>query len=204
MAVSTNLPTDLRIAVILASVRQGRRGETYAKWIHELLQKRDGVASELLDLRDHQLPPYEHAEMPPAIEGHYADQVERRWSEKINGLDGFVVVTPEYNHGYPGQLKNAIDHVHTGWWYKPIAFVSYGGRAGGARAVEQLRNVVVAVRMVPVRGEVNLGLIGLATDGAGRPSDPRYAKVAGAMIDQLLWWARVAKDGRAAVEPPGF
>ena len=86
---STNLPTDLRIAVILASVRQGRRGETYTKWIHELLPQRDGVASELLEeSRDHQLPPYEHAEMPPAIEGHYADQVERRWSEKSTASTG--------------------------------------------------------------------------------------------------------------------
>ena len=123
---------------------------------------------------------------------------------EINGLDGFIVVTPEYNHGYPGQLKNAIDHVHTGWWYKPIAFVSYGGRAGGARAIEQLRNVVVEVRMVPVRGEVNIGLIGLATDGAGRPERSALREGGGVMIDELLWWARVAKDDRAAVAPPAF
>jgi NAD(P)H-dependent FMN reductase len=196
--------SDLRIGIILASTRQGRRGEGYAKWIQEILGRRAGVALELLDLREHRLPAYEHAEMPPAIEQRYADGSARLWSEKIHALDGYVIVTPEYNHGYPGQLKNAIDHVHLGWWYKPVGFVSYGGTANGARAVEQLRNVAVEVRMVPVRGEVNLRLIGLQTDEAGRPTDPLYAKHAGAMIDQLLWWAKVAKDGRAAITPPAF
>src|ERR1700722_18895028 len=195
---------NLRIGGIIASTRQGRRGEKYATWIHELVAQRPGVETELLDLREYRLPPYEHTEMPPSVEKAYPDETARRWSEKIHALDGYVVVTPEYNHGYPGQLKNAIDHVHTGWWYKPVGFVSYGGTANGARAVEQLRNVAVEVRMVPVRGEVNLRLIGLQTDEAGRPTDPLYAKHAGAMIDQLLWWARVAKDGRAAVTPPAF
>ena len=119
--------------------------------------------------------------MPPAIETDYTDDVQRRWSQKIHGLDGYVIVTPEYNHGYPGHLKNAIDHVHLGWWYKPVAFVSYGGTACGARAVEQLRNVAVEVRMVPVRSEVNIRLIGLERDGDG-PKDPLYSKMATGMI----------------------
>jgi NAD(P)H-dependent FMN reductase len=198
------LAPALRIGVILASTRRGRRGESYAKWIHEILGQRPGLQLELVDLRDFPLPAYEHAEMPPAIEKAYPHEVARRWSAVIHGLDGYVIVTPEYNHGYPGQLKNAIDHVHLGWWYKPVAFVSYGGTANGARAVEQLRNVAVEVRMVPVRGEVNIRLIGLQTDDAGRPTDPLYAKLAAGMIDQLLWWARVAKDGRANVAPPAF
>src|SRR5580692_1941948 len=196
--------SDLRIGVILASTRQGRRGEGYAKWIQEILGRRAGVALELLDLREHRLPAYEHAEMPPAIEQKYADGGARLWSEKIHALDGYVIVTPEYNHGYPGQLKNAIDHVHLGWWYKPVGFVSYGGTANGARAVEQLRNVAVEVRMVPVRGEVNIRLIGLQRDDAGRPADPLYPKFAKGMIDQLLWWASAAKHARAAEAPPAF
>ena len=193
-----------RIGIILASTRRGRRGEAYARWIHEVLAQRPDAEVELLDLREYPLPAYEHEQMPPAIERAYEDPTARRWSERIQGLDGYIIVTPEYNHGYPGQLKNAIDHVHMGWWYKPVSFLSYGGTACGARAVEQLRNVAVEVRRVPVRGEVNLRLIGLQVDEAGRPTDPLYAKVAKAMIDQLLWWARVAKDGRAAVAPPAF
>ena len=195
-------PSDLQIGVILASTRQGRRGESYARWIHELVGQRPGVRVELLDLREHHLGAYEAAAMPPAIEKSYTDPIARRWSDLVSSLDGYVIVTPEYNHSYPGQLKNAIDHVHTGWWYKPVSFVSYGGSASGARAVEHLRNTLVEVRMVPVRGEVNIRLIGLQTDDAGRPTDPLYARVAGGMIDQLLWWARVCKDGRAKVAPP--
>lgn len=196
--------TKTRIGIVLASIRKGRRGEGYAKWIHELIAARPDLDVDLLDLRDYRLPGYEHEEMPPSVETKYVDEIARRWSEKIHALDGFVIVTPEYNHGYPGQLKNAIDHVHLGWWYKPVAFVSYGGTGCGARAVEQLRNVAVEVRMVPVRGEVNIRLIGLQTDDAGRPTDPLYGKVAAGMIDQLLWWARAMKAARAAETPPGF
>jgi NAD(P)H-dependent FMN reductase len=188
--------------VILASVREGRRGEIYARWIHELLAQRPGVRADLIDLRDHDLPPYRHAQMPRMIETQYTDDTARRWSQIIHALDGTVFVTPEYNHGYPGQLKNAIDHVQVGWWYKAAAFVTYGGSAGGARAAEQLRSVAVEVRMVPVRTEVNIRLIGLQADEAGRPTDPYYARQAGAMIDQLLWWARVAQQGRIASPPP--
>ncbi|HEY7376043.1 MAG TPA: NAD(P)H-dependent oxidoreductase [Polyangia bacterium] len=194
--------TEVRIAVILASIRQGRRGEVYARWIHDLLAQRAGVAAEVLDLRDFILPGYAHPEMPRMIETRYADETARRWSETIHGMDGYVIVTPEYNRGYPGQLKNAIDHVHTGWWYKPVAFVTYGGGAGGARAAEQLRSVAVEVRMVPVRTEVNIRLIGLQADEAGRPTDIYYARQAEALIDQLLWWTRATKQGRTASPPP--
>jgi NAD(P)H-dependent FMN reductase len=193
-----------RIGVILSSTRQGRRGEGFAKWIHVLVAERPGVEVELIDLREYPLPAYAHQQMPNAMEKSYTDEVARRWSEKIHGLDGYVIVTPEYNHGYPGNLKNAIDHVHLGWWYKPVAFVSYGGTASGARAVEQLRNVAVEVRMVPVRGEVNIRLIGLELDDQARPKDPFYPKVAKAMIDQLLWWARATKHARTAETPPAF
>lgn len=195
---------NVTIGVVLASVRQGRRGEGFAKWIQALVAERPGVGAELLDLRDYPLPAYAHEQMPPATEKAYTDDTARRWSEKIHRLDGYVVVTPEYDHGYPGNLKNAIDHVHQGWWYKPIAFVSYGGTASGARAVEQLRNVAVECRMVPVRGEVNIRLIGLELDDDRRPKEALYARMARATINQLLWWARATQMARAAETPPAF
>ena len=198
---STAPDSNLRLGVVLASTRQGRRGEGFARWIHALVAQRSGVDVELLDLRDYPLAAYSHEKMPLAVETDYADDAQRRWSQKIHGLDGYVIVTPEYNHGYPGHLKSAIDHVHLGWWYKPVAFVSYGGTASGARAVEQLRNVAVEVRMVPVRSEVNIRLIGLERDGDG-PKDPLYSKMAKGMIDQLLWWAHATKRARAAETPP--
>jgi NAD(P)H-dependent FMN reductase len=193
-----------RIGIILASTRQGRRGEIFAKWIHALVAERPGVEVELLDLRDYPVPGYHHEQMPGMIERSYPEGVARQWSEKIHGLDGYVIVTPEYNHGYPGDLKNAIDHVHTGWWYKPVAFVGYGGTASGSRAVEQLRTVAIELRMVPVRTAVDLRLIGLERDEAGMPKDPVYAKAAKGLIDQLLWWTAATKRARAAETPPGF
>ncbi len=194
----------LRIGIILASVRQGRRGEKFSNWIQALLAERPDVEVRLLDLRDYPLGGYAYEKNPAGIEQTYEDETARRWSETIHGLDAFVVVTPEYNRGYPGQLKNAFDHVFLGWQYKPIGFVSYGGSASGARAVEQLLGVVVEARMVPVRTGVNIRLIGLQLDDQQRPADAFYARRAAGMIDELLWWARATKRARAEETPPGL
>jgi NAD(P)H-dependent FMN reductase len=187
----------VRIGIVLASVREGRRGEALARWIHGLVAERPDVEAELLDLREWPLPPYGLRDPPVVAEKTYAPgSLERRWADRIAALDGFVVVTPEYNHSFPSALKSALDAVYAPWSHKPVAFVSYGGFAAGARAVEQLRLVAVELRMVPVRDEVNVRLPGYAADERGAPADPLYARKAKAAIDDLLWWARVARDGR--------
>lgn len=192
------MSAEVRIGVILASVRAGRRGEPFAAWVDALVATRTDMRAELLDLREWPFPPYSHKDSPTIAEKSYAaGSLEQRWAERIGGLDGFVVVTPEYSHGYPGSLKNAIDQIYVPWNYKPIAFVSYGGFAGGARAVEQLRQVSIELRMIPVRDEVNLRLVGIALDERGWPTDELYRKRAGAMLDELTWMARVLRDGRA-------
>lgn len=186
------------IGVILASVREGRRGEAYAKWIYSLLSERPEIQVEFIDLKEWPLQAYGYRDSPLVIEKKYEpESLEGRWAEKIRALDGFVIVTPEYTHSYPGSLKNAIDHLYFAWNYKPVAFVSYGGFAAGARAVEQLRLVAVELRMVPVRDEVNLGLIGITLDDQGWPTAELYQKRAAAMIDELLWWTRITQEGRA-------
>jgi NAD(P)H-dependent FMN reductase len=187
----------LKVGVILASTREGRRGEGYARWIVELLTAHARLEPELLDLREYRLPNYDYLAMPSASEKTYTDETARLWVQKVHALDGYVVVTPEYNHGYPGGLKNAMDHASAAWANKPIAFVSYGGSAGGARSVEQLRLVAIELRMVPIRDEVNVRLIGLALDDAGRPTDAFYVKRAAAMLDTLAWWAVVTSEGRS-------
>src|SRR5580658_7261402 len=190
------MDSSLKLGVILASTREGRRGEGFARWIHALLSERKGSETDLLDLRDWRLPSYDNAAMPPVAEKSYTDPTARGWVEKIGALDGYVIVTPEYSHGYPGGLKNALDHGYAVWANKPVAFVSYGGTASGARAVEQLRLVTIELRMVPIRDEVNIRLIGVSLDERGHPTEEFYAKRAAAMIDTLLWWARVTRDGR--------
>jgi NAD(P)H-dependent FMN reductase len=185
------------IGVVLASMREGRRGEAFAKWIHGILAEREGVAASLIDLKDWLLPPYTSAQHPLVADKTLSDDSPvGRWSKLVRGFDGFVVVTPEYNTGYPGQLKNAFDHVNAPWNYKPIGFVSYGGVSSGTRAVQQLRQVAIELRMVPIRDEVPLTLIGLATDERGFPTAELYVKRANAMADELVWWTRLLKDGR--------
>ena len=186
-----------KIGIVLASVREGRRGEGFAKWVHALAAPK--CDAQLIDLRDWPLPAYALKVQATAAEAAYAaDSLEGRWRDLIRGLDGFVIVTPEYNRGYPGQLKNAIDWLYPAWNRKPVAFVTYGGFAAGARAAEQLALVAVEVRMVPIRDQVNLKMIGMATDEHGAPSEEIYRKRADAMLDELMWFTRVLREARAS------
>src|SRR5512139_2629998 len=129
--------TVVRIGVILSSVREGRRGEAFARWIHGLVAERPDVEVELLDLRDWPLPPYAHRDTPNVAEKAFADgSLERRWSDRIAALDGLVVVTPEYNHSFPSALKSALDAVYAPWNHnrrvRELRRVRERGPRGGA------------------------------------------------------------------------
>jgi len=186
------------VGVILVSVREGRKGAAFAQWIHGLLAQREDVRAELIDLKDWPLPAYSYPVLATAAEQSYeAGSLQARWAERIRSLDGFIVVTPEYNRGYPGHLKTALDHLYPAWNRKPMAFVAYGGFAAGARAVEQLKQVVVELQIVPVREDVSIGLIGLALDERGFPSAELFQKKAKALLDSLLYWTRLLASERA-------
>jgi len=188
----------VKIGVILASVREVRRGEAFAAWVMVQAAARTDMQAELLDLKAWPLPDYTASSNATAAEqGFAAGTIEQRWAERIRSLDGYIMVSPEYNRGYPGQLKNAIDLLYTAWNYKPVAFVSYGGSANGAIAAQQLVQVTAELRMVPVRDQVNIRLIGLETTPEGHPAGEFYAKRAAAMMNELVWWARVLNDARA-------
>ena len=120
-----------RIGIILGSTRPNRRGEDVANWVYEVAARRDDAGFELVDLRDYALP---HLDEPlsPAMRQYQHDHT-RAWSEKIASFDGFVMVTPEYNHSTSGVLKNAIDYLYTEWNNKAVGFVSYGGVGGAER-----------------------------------------------------------------------
>ena len=183
---------------ILGSTRQGRRGEKVANWFGEIASARDDIAYEPVDLRDWDLGFFDEPKVPS--QGDYANEGQRRWAEKVGGADGFVWISPEYNHGYPPPLKNAIDFLYAEWNRKPMAVVSYGGSAGGLRAAEQLRLVSIEVQMVPVRSAVSIPRAYSSFDDDGRLTrDPEYQeKSAADLLDQLAWWARVLRDARAA------
>jgi NAD(P)H-dependent FMN reductase len=190
----------LNIKVILGSTRQGRFGDRPAQWILGEAGKRDGVAAELLDLRDYPMPFFNEPVSPGMIKEPYADESVQKWTRKIVEGDAFIIVAPEYNHGYPAVLKNALDYVYKEWNRKPVGFVSYGG-VGGARAVEQLREVVVELQMAPVRTAVHIQWpIYMMIASAPTPVKPELFEpiqnAANGMLDQLIWWARALKAAR--------
>jgi NAD(P)H-dependent FMN reductase len=184
----------VRIQIILGSTREGRFGDRVANWFYVLAAKREDLIAELIDLRDWTLPFFNEPKSP--ITGHYAPEA-RAWAAKMAEGDGYVFVTPEYNFGYPAVLKNALDHIYHEWNNKPVAFVSYGGGAGGSRSVQQLRQVVVELQMAPIRAGIVIPFARRLFDESGAIKDESYDTRANALLDQLLWWARALKAARA-------
>ena len=145
----------IKIAIILGSTRPNRNGEAVAKWVCEVAKTRSDAESELVDIKDFNLPLLDEP-VPPSM-GQYSKPHTKAWAAKIGYFDAYVFVTPEYNHGTSGALKNAIDFLFAEWNNKAAGFVSYGG-AGGARAVEHLRLILAEVQMASVRNQVMLSL----------------------------------------------
>jgi NAD(P)H-dependent FMN reductase len=145
----------LNIAIILGSTRPGRIGEAVARWVYEIAKRRTDATFELVDIKDFDLPLLDEPK-PPSL-GQYSQPHTKRWAAKIATFDAFVFVTPEYNHGIPAALKNAIDYLFAEWGHKAAGFVGYGG-AGGARAIEQLRLVMGELHVADVRSQVLLSL----------------------------------------------
>jgi NAD(P)H-dependent FMN reductase len=177
----------------LGSTRQNRQGETVAHWISERANARLDARFELLDLMDWPLP-FVQNPTPPAL-GRY-DDTTQPWADEIDAADGFIFVTPEYNHGYPAVLKNALDHLYREWGYKPATIISYGMAGGGVRASEQLRQVLIELRMVPVRDQVGIPFIAQAFDEQGRAHDGGLERLATTMLDELVWWATTLRPAR--------
>jgi NAD(P)H-dependent FMN reductase len=190
------------IHTIIGSTRQQRFSEKPARWIHDQLTARGGVNATLIDLRDYPLPFFDQPVSPARFQGTYPNPVATEWAHTVDAADGYVVVGPEYNHGYTAVLKNAFDWAFHEWNNKPIAFVSYGG-VGGARAVEQMRLVAVELEMAPIRFAVHVSTeVYRAVMNEQVPVDPKLFQSlqpsADRMIDQLLWWTHALKAARLA------
>ncbi len=183
----------LKIAIIIGSTRPNRNGEAVAKWVYQVAKKRSDAEFELVDIKDFNLPLLDEP-MPP-IMGQYSKPHTKTWAAKIGSFDAYVFVTPEYNHGTSGALKNAIDFLFAEWTNKAAGFVSYGG-ASGARAVEQLRLVLAEVQMATVRNQV---LLSMYTDfenfSVFKPESYKEESV-NAMLDELIAWGGVLKTLR--------
>ena len=191
--------TPLNLKVILGSTRKGRFSDKPGKWISELAKKREGASVEVLDLHDFDMPYFDEAETPGHKSAPYTNPAVVRWTAKIAEADAFIIVAPEYNHGYTAVLKNALDYVYQEWNNKPVAFVTYGS-AMGARVVEQLRQVAVELQMAPIRNAVHMPYSVLVEAGEGKPEEEvfgPYSQRGEGLIDQLIWWGVALKRARA-------
>jgi NAD(P)H-dependent FMN reductase len=189
------------LQVINGTTREGRFSERVAAWVMGRLEQHDAFEVELVDLRDHPLPFFD-ADPPIRTGRDYADEAVTRFSRVIDRADGYVILTAEYNHGYPAVLKNALDSTFVEWRRKPVAYVGWGN-TGGARAIEQLRAVAVEFEMAPLRHAVHvLPDVLIAARQAADPADltvfaPLEARL-DMLADDLAWWMRALASARAA------
>jgi NAD(P)H-dependent FMN reductase len=180
----------IKIAIIIGSTRPGRNGEAVAKWVHEVAYARSDAEFELVDIKEFNLPLLD--EPVPPIMGQYSKPHTKAWAAKIGSFDAYVLVTPEYNHGIPGALKNAIDFLFAEWNNKAAGFVSYGG-VSGVRAVEQLRLVLAEVQMATIRNQVLLSMFTDFENFSVFKPGPTKEQSVNDMLDQLIAWGGALK-----------
>ncbi|MEK3913284.1 NADPH-dependent FMN reductase [Paenibacillus sp. FSL H7-0331] len=181
----------LKIAIIIGSTRPGRRGEAIARWVHEIAQKRNDAVYELVDIAAFNLPLYD--EPNPPVLSRYTKPHTLAWSEAIKSFDGFVFVTPEYNHAIPGALKNAIDYLFNEWKDKAAGIVSYGGGTGGARAAENLRLILGELHVADVRAQVTLSVFTDFENYSILKPAPHQEAAVNTLFDQVIAWSGALK-----------
>ena len=188
-----------RIAIIVGSTRPGRNGTAVAEWVHAYAKTRTDAEYELIDIEQFHLPLLD--EPVPASMGMYSKDHTKTWAATVASFDGFVFVTPEYNHSPSGALKNAIDFVYGEWNNKAAGFVGYGS-VGAVRAVEQLRLIAAELQVATVRAQVALNL---ATDFRNysefTPAE-RHTADLDTLFDQLVSWTKALEGVRAAAQEP--
>jgi NAD(P)H-dependent FMN reductase len=183
----------LKIAIILGSTRPGRNGEAVSQWVYEIAKKHNDANFELLDIKDYNLPLLDEP-IPPSM-GQYTKEHTKTWALKIDSFDAYVFVTPEYNHGIPGALKNAIDFLYKEWNNKVAGFVSYGG-AGGVRSVEQLRLVMAELKVATVRAQVTLSLFTDFENFTKFKPASFQENSANTLLDEVIAWSGAFKTLR--------
>lgn len=184
---TTMMQERMKLAVIIGSVREGRFGPTVATWFAGQARERDDFEVDLIDLAGLEFSP-SMASTPDSED----------FARRIDRADAVVVITPEYNHSYPGPLKTAIDSLGRQWHAKPVGLVSYGGMSGGLRAVEPLRVVFAELHAMTIRETVSFHGARGRFDDAGQPIDAEGVnEAARAMLDQLAWWAQALREARA-------
>ena len=184
----------LKIAILIGSTRPNRRGEAVGRWVYEHARRRDDADYTLIDLKEVGLPFLDEPKSPAM--GDYAHEHTRRWSARIAPCDGFVFVTPEYNHSTSPALKTALDFLYREWNDKAAGFVGYGN-LGGGRAVEHLRGVCGELQIATVRQQVALLLATDWVEGEFKPA-ARHEKSLSTLYDQVVRWGGALQALRQA------
>ena len=184
----------LKVAIVVGSTRPGRKAEAVAKWVHQIANTRNDAEYEIVDIEHYKLPLLDEP-VPPSM-NQYKNPHTHAWAEKIGSFDAFVFVTPEYNHGTSGALKNAIDFLFKEWNNKAAGFVGYGS-VGGVRAVESLRLVMGEIMIADVRPQVALSLFSDFENFTTFKPAPHHDKAVHAMRDQVISWGEALKPLRA-------
>jgi NAD(P)H-dependent FMN reductase len=187
------------LRIIIGSTRPGRVGPAVAQWIAQRAEEHDGFDVRVTDLAELNLPIFNEPDHPRLKK--YTQPHTLEWSALVEGSDAFVFVTPEYNHAFNAALKNAIDYLYAEWQHKAAGIVSYGGVAAGTRATQMLKQVLTALKMVPVVEAVNIPFVRelLDEDGRLKPTEAMEAS-ATAMLDELLRWTESLRPLRARQE----
>jgi NAD(P)H-dependent FMN reductase len=180
----------LKVGIIVGSTRPGRKAAAVAKWAYDILKSRKDAEFEIVDIEDYKLPLLDEP-----VPGQSSKAHTKTWAAKIGSLDGFIFVTPEYNHGTSAALKNAIDFLFHEWNNKAAGFIGYGG-AGGVRAVESLRLVMGEIKVADVRAQVMLSLFTDFENFMTFKPQERHDKAVHAMADEVIAWGRVLKGLR--------
>lgn len=184
-----------RIGVILGSTRPGRRGEVVARWVMEAARRRSDAEFDLIDLADHPMPHLDEP-LPPSM-GDYQNAHTHRWAATIAQYDGFIMVTPEYNHSTPGVLKNAIDYLYAEWNNKALGVVSYGA-VGGARAAEHLRLIAGELQMADVRTNVALSMFTDFVNFTDLVPGEHQELALATLMDEVVAWSEALSSLRQA------
>lgn len=183
------------LRIIIGSTRPGRVAPAVADWIAERAREHGGFDVQVTDLAEVNLPILDEPNHPRLHQ--YVHQHTKDWSALVEGSDAFIFVTPEYNYGFSAALKNAIDYLHGEWLHKPAGIVSYGGVAAGTRAAQMLKQVLTALKMMPMLEAVNIPFVHshLDEDSRLKPTEAMEAS-ATAMLDELLRWTKSMRSLR--------
>lgn len=174
----------MKIGIVIGSIREGRNGKSVGDWVAAQAGARGDADFEVLDLKEFEVPLLTSATLPAMANRQYEHASVTRWSEAVDACDGFVFVTPEYNHGVPGGFKNAVDSLGPEWTGKTVGLVSYGAD-GGIRAVEQWRQIFANFQMLDVRAQVSISLFAEFGQGGFAPAERRSAELT-TLLDQLV------------------